>query len=120
MRMGRGLLQQDINVTAPFSLPTAGTANRSRPGMSEHPGPGAPERFVAWCEEKNPASRSIARRGFCYDTVRLLPTVVRECLVGLGHPVRVFLLLDRVALALARGNDFGGELVGHGLLVAAA
>jgi len=29
-----------------------------------------------------------------------LPAIVRESLVGLGHPVGVFLLLDGVALAL--------------------
>ena len=28
------------------------------------------------------------------------PTIVRERLVGFSHPVRVFLLLDRVSLAL--------------------
>src|SRR6186997_1917974 len=49
-----------------------------------------------------------------------LPPVVRECLVGFGHSMRVFLLLDRVAFALAGRDHFGGELLGHRLLVAAA
>jgi len=49
-----------------------------------------------------------------------LPAIVRERFVGFGHPVGVFLLLDRVALALAGGDHFGGELLRHRLLVAAA
>ncbi len=49
-----------------------------------------------------------------------LPAIVRERFVRFGHPVRVFLLLDCVAFALARSDDFGGQLFGHRLLVAAA
>ena len=49
-----------------------------------------------------------------------LPAVVRERLVGLGHTVGVFLLLDCVAFALAGGDDFSGKLLGHRLLVATA
>lgn len=53
-------------------------------------------------------------------TPQTLPTVMREGLVGLCHSVRVFLLLDRVPLAFARGDHLGGEPFRHRLLVAAA
>ena len=49
-----------------------------------------------------------------------LPAIVRECLVGFRHFVRVVFLLDRVAFAFAGGNHFGGELLRHRLLVAIA
>src|SRR5258705_5195407 len=49
-----------------------------------------------------------------------LPAIVRERLVSLGHAVRVLFLLDRVALALAGRDDFGGGLLCHPLLVATA
>src|SRR3982751_5041175 len=52
--------------------------------------------------------------------VRVLPAIVRERLVRVGHAVRVFLLLHRVALALRRGDHLGGQLLGHRLLVAVA
>src|SRR5690349_10830488 len=45
---------------------------------------------------------------------------MRERLVRFGHAVRVFLLLHRIAFTLRRRDDFGGELLGHGLLVAVA
>src|SRR5687767_11498808 len=51
---------------------------------------------------------------------RTLPAVVREGLVRLGHAVRVFLFLDRIALALRCRNHLGGEFLGHRLLVAIA
>ena len=40
--------------------------------------------------------------------------------VGVGHAVRVFLLLDRVALALGRGDQFRGEALVDRLLAALA
>src|ERR1017187_7111083 len=43
---------------------------------------------------------------------------MRERLVRFGHAVRVFLLLDAVTLALRRRDHFGGQLLGHRLLVA--
>ena len=49
-----------------------------------------------------------------------LPAVVRERLVGFGHSVGVFLLLDGVPFTLARGDDLSGELLRHRLLVTAA
>src|SRR5512133_629354 len=49
-----------------------------------------------------------------------LPAVVRERLVGVGHAVRVFLLLDGVAFTLRRRDDLCRELLGHRLLVAVA
>ena len=54
------------------------------------------------------------------SNVRCLPAIVSESLVRLGHPVSVFLFLDRVAFALGRGNHFSSELLGHRLLSAAA
>src|SRR5438552_12648967 len=47
---------------------------------------------------------------------KALPAIVRECLVGVRHAVRVFLLLDGVALALGRGDHFGSQLLRHRLL----
>src|SRR5258708_40175697 len=49
-----------------------------------------------------------------------LPAIMRERLVRFSHSVRVFLLLDGVALTLRRRDHLGGELLGHRLLVAAA
>src|SRR6266566_9396100 len=47
-----------------------------------------------------------------------LPPVMREGAVRLRHPVRVFLLLYRLALALRRQDQLGGEALGHCLLFA--
>src|SRR5258705_5570413 len=51
---------------------------------------------------------------------RRLPPVMRESPVGLRHPVRVFFLLYRLAFALRRQNQLGGEALGHRLLFACA
>src|SRR5215217_2325360 len=59
------------------------------------------------------------QRGFGLPRL-LLPAIVRERLVCVGHAVRVFLLLHRIALALRRRDHFGGQLLGHRLLVAVA
>src|SRR6476619_7548831 len=45
-----------------------------------------------------------------------LPAVVREGLVGLGHPVRVLATLDRGTEAVAGVEDLVHEALGHGLL----
>ena len=45
-----------------------------------------------------------------------LPAVVREGLVGLRHPVRVLLLLDRAAAAVGGVEHLAGEPLDHGLL----
>src|SRR6202008_3797354 len=44
-----------------------------------------------------------------------LPAIVRESLVGFGHAVHIFLLLDGAAARISRVDDFLGELVDHGL-----
>src|ERR687884_1181492 len=49
-----------------------------------------------------------------------LPLVVRERLVGLGHAVRVVLLLDGVAAVVGSVEHLAGEAVGHRLLAAGA
>src|SRR5690606_15369016 len=49
-----------------------------------------------------------------------LPAIVRECLVRLSHPVRVFLLLDGRSLSAARGEELRGQSLGHALLRAPA
>ena len=49
-----------------------------------------------------------------------LPAVVGEGLVGLGHAVRVFALLHRVARVVERVEQFRREPLGHGLLAALA
>src|SRR6185312_9021654 len=59
-----------------------------------------------------PGSRSCLSRG--------LPPVMREGPVGLRHPVRVFLLLYRLAFALRRQDQLGGEALGHRLFFARA
>src|SRR5689334_8407806 len=45
-----------------------------------------------------------------------LPAVVREGLVGLRHPVGVFLLLDGAAAPVRGVEDLAGEALGHRLL----
>src|SRR5437016_6447216 len=61
-------------------------------------------------------SRGAAR---CAPTFSL-PPVMREGAVRLRHPVRVFLLLYRLAFALRRQDQLGGEALGHRLLFARA
>src|SRR5919107_4102685 len=51
---------------------------------------------------------------------RPLPLVVREGLVGLGHAVRVVLLLDGVAAVVGGVEHLAGEAVDHRLLAAGA
>src|SRR5687768_9271463 len=50
----------------------------------------------------------------------LLPLVVREGLVRLGHAVRVVLLLDGVAAVVGGVEHLAGEAVDHRLLAAGA
>src|ERR1700744_4251704 len=50
----------------------------------------------------------------------LLPAIVRECLVGLGHAVNVFLLLHRGAAAVRCIQQLVGQLVDHALFPAGA
>src|SRR5699024_2854531 len=50
----------------------------------------------------------------------VLPAVVGERLVGIGHLVHVFALLDRVAAALRCFLQLGGEAFDHGLLATLA
>src|SRR5439155_20258177 len=45
-----------------------------------------------------------------------LPPVMCESPIGFRHPVRVFLLLDRLALALRSGDQLGGVPLRHVLL----
>src|SRR6266702_1016866 len=49
-----------------------------------------------------------------------LPPVMRESPIGLRHPVRVFLLLDRLALALRGEDQLGGEALRHVLFAPGA
>src|SRR3989454_11182208 len=51
---------------------------------------------------------------------RRLPPVMREGAVRLRHPVRVFFLLNRLALALRGEDQLGGEPLGHVLFAAGA
>src|SRR6476469_7510427 len=48
------------------------------------------------------------------------PAVVREGLVGLGHAMRLFTLLDRAATVLAGVEQLGRELARHRVLAALA
>src|SRR5512135_2449030 len=45
------------------------------------------------------------------------PLEMGEGLVGLGHLVRVFLLLHRVSLAVGRGDELRGQLLRHRLVL---
>src|SRR5688500_18204198 len=49
-----------------------------------------------------------------------LPAVMREGAVGLGHPVRLFALLHGVAAVVGGVQEFAGEALDHGALVAGA
>src|ERR1700719_5175869 len=43
------------------------------------------------------------------------PAIVRESLVGFGHTVHIFLLLDGAAARVGRVDQFIRELIDHGL-----
>src|SRR6267154_2740462 len=47
-----------------------------------------------------------------------LPPIMGEGAIRLRHPVRVFLLLDRLAFALRGEDHLGGQPLGHRLLAA--
>src|SRR5438552_6198359 len=49
-----------------------------------------------------------SRGAACCARTSILPPVMRESPVGLRHPVRVFLLLYRLAFALRRQDQLGG------------
>src|SRR3972149_4558185 len=70
------------------------------------------------------SSFSDGRRGgsACGPPLRVvsLPAVVRERLVGLRHPVRVFSLLDGGAPVVGRVQELAGQLLRHALLPPAA
>src|SRR5580704_19211111 len=86
---------------------SAQTAKKYRPRQRRNIGEAA--RPKGRHRANTPAKPSVA-------TQNQLPAIVSESLVGLGHSMRVFLLLDRVALALGGGNNLGRKLLGHGLL----
>src|SRR5207247_534295 len=58
----------------------------------------------------SPSAGSRSRRS------KRLPPVMCESPIGFRHPVRVFLLLDRLALALRGEDQLGGEPLRHILL----
>src|SRR5438105_2962692 len=58
--------------------------------------------------------------GSRYCLSRRLPPVMREGAVRLRHPVRVFLLLNRLAFALRGKNQLGGKALRHRLFFARA
>src|SRR5438876_11477734 len=61
-----------------------------------------------------------SRGAACCARTFSLPPVMREGAVRLRHPVRVFLLLYRLAFALRRQDQLGGQALGHRLLFARA
>src|SRR4029077_10042229 len=52
---------------------------------------------------------------FCHDVPYFLPAKVRESLVGFGHAVHIFLLLDGAAARVGRVDQFIRQPVDHGL-----
>src|SRR6266849_5357030 len=52
---------------------------------------------------------------FCHDVPYFLPAIMRESLVGFGHAVHIFLLLDSAAARVGRVDQFIREPVNHGL-----
>src|SRR4028119_2052750 len=64
--------------------------------------------------------RAPASPACCLEKRACLPAIMGERLVGVGHAVRVVLLLDRRALVPAGGEQLGRETVLHGLLAAGA
>src|SRR5712692_2961601 len=56
----------------------------------------------------------------CFLPFPTLPPVMRERPVGFRHPVRVFLFLDRLALALRGEDQLRREPLRHVLLLAGA
>src|SRR5438876_10183301 len=61
-----------------------------------------------------------SRGAACCARTFSLPPVMRESPIGFRHPVRVFLLLYRLAFALRRQDQLGGEALGPRLLFARA
>src|SRR5437667_12191709 len=61
-----------------------------------------------------------SRGAACCARTFSLPPVMREGAVRLRHPVRVFLLLYRLAFALRRQDQLGGQALVHRLLFARA
>src|SRR5579872_1899771 len=49
---------------------------------------------------------------------KLLPAIVRKRLIGFGHAVHIFLLLDRSAAAIGSVEQFIGQLLDHALFAA--
>src|SRR6266550_3311686 len=54
-----------------------------------------------------------SRGAACCAPTLSLPPIMRERPIGFSHPVRVFLLLYRLAFALRRQDQLGGEAFGH-------
>src|SRR3954470_24827274 len=106
--------------TAPEPSTVAATAHRpaldfSRIGVSSPCRIPARSPTSQTAERKRRAPIPSARRQDCSPSSDL-PAIVREGAVRYGHPVGVFLLLDRVALALGGEDELGGQTLGHRLL----
>src|SRR6516165_2573678 len=77
--------------------------------------------FLPWnCYALHSALFCFRKRTSCKtrgsnDSPLHLPAVMGESLVGFGHAVHVFLLLDRAAAGICRVDYFFGEFVDHGL-----
>src|SRR3989442_13767534 len=115
--MLRRVLRWGTAMPCPYLYRASKNAGRPRRpvgpvSLRRHPGSGAaccaPTAWDAGSLEAG--SRS------CWS--KRLPPVMREGAVRLRHPVRVFLLLDRLALALRREDHLGGEPLRHVLLAA--
>ena len=54
------------------------------------------------------------------EVMRYLDLEVRKSLVGFGHTVRIFFLLEGAAFTLSCCDDLVGQLVGNGFTIALA
>src|SRR6266480_6877009 len=98
-----------------YSAKTRGDRGARRPGRS---------RSAIIGGRSTPRCRILCSRVPCWGTPLAcpygvsLPPVMREGPVGFRHPVRVFLLLDRLALAFRGEDQLGGEPLRHVLFAA--
>src|SRR5258705_5592391 len=100
-----------LGISSLYSAKTRGDQNAHRVGRSRSAVIGPP----------SGASDAGSLKAGSRDCLfRRLPPVMRESAVRFRHPVRVFLLLYRLALALRRQDQLRGEALGHRLLFACA
>src|SRR6266699_5889252 len=105
-----------LGISSLYSAKTRGDQDAHRVGRSRSAVVGVGAQHAAPLLLDAGSLRSGSRS--CWS--RRLPPVMRESAVRFRHPVCVFLLLYRLAFALRRQDQLGGEALGHRLFLARA